>query len=362
MPKPQEICEVTAFGEKYSNWKTVEVTRSIADDVVIHVMLTVAEISSNAKSLSDLKLKPGDPVTVKLAGREALDGWVYLRQAAADGYQHAVQIGIASRSQHVIASTVDCKPGQYKNQTLQQIVSSCFAKVGVNFTIIGNPPGANLPFKRVSEHMGERRFDFAARLCAMRNIHMVDSASGVIGFRGPAATSGLEITEGRNMLRGRVLLQTWDQVDPIVINGQDHSNESGDDNRATKGVASIPGFRRPARFAAEETGNNAEMQMRAAHEKDFVLLKMVDGDVSVPGWLTRDGSLWMEHVREIITLNSPLLLPSNSMRFMIKGVVHRQSSEGGTTTDVLLCDTLGVGGGGQEPVHLDDQSGGAQAH
>jgi hypothetical protein len=40
----------------------------------------------------------------------------------------------------------------------------------------------------------------------------------------------------------------------------------------------------------------------------------------------------------------------NTMQFMIKGVVHRQSTESGTTTDVLLCDTLGVGAGGRDPL------------
>jgi hypothetical protein len=81
---------------------------------------------------------------------------------------------------------------------------------------------------------------------------------------------------------------------------------------------------------------------------------MIDRDITVPGWLRPDGSLWMEHIREIVTLRSPLLLPQNSMEFMIKGVVHRQSDGGGTATDILLCDTLGVGGGGKEPVHLED--------
>jgi prophage tail gpP-like protein len=354
MPKPTEICTVTAFGEKYHNWKTIEVWRSIDSEVIDHAMLTAAEINgqNHPSNLSDLKLKPGDPVTVTLAGRKAIDGYVYLRQAAADAYQHGVQIGICSRSQSIMESTVDVNPGQYIDQTLQQIISACFGKVGVNFRIIGSPPGADRPFKRVSEHLGERRFDFASRLCAMRNIHMMDSANGIVGFRG-ATGGGLSIVEGKNMLRGRITLQTWDQLDPIIIDGMDHNNDSADANRATQGVARIPGPHRPARFGAEETGSQADMQDRANHEKDFVLLNMVDGDVTVPGWLTPSGDLWMEHLREIISVKSPLLLPNNTMQFMIKGIVHRQSDVGGTTTDILLCDTLGVGGGGNEPLRQE---------
>jgi prophage tail gpP-like protein len=351
MPKASELCTVVAYGTEYVNWKTVEVTSSIMDPVIDHAMLTVSEISSAASNFSNLKLKPGDPVQVYLGNRQAIDGFVYLRQAAADAYNHGVQIGIASFSHAVKASTVDAAPGQYTNQTLQQIVSSCFGKVGVKFSIDGNPSGADLVFQRVSEHLGESRFDFAARLCNMRDIMLKDSPDGMVGFRGAKSGSGLTITQGYNMLKGRVLLQTWDAHDKITVDGQDHSNESADDNRATQGVAKLGGIgvlpNRPMRFAAEETGPKPAMQMRADMQAKYTLLNMIDGDIEVIGWFTPDGSLWMEHVREKVSVKAGLLLPQNEMDFMIKGVVHRQSDVGGTTTSVLLTDQLGVNGGSE---------------
>src|SRR5437762_1038050 len=129
MANPTEICEVTANGRIYSNWKTVEVSRNIDDNFIDHALLVVSEVSSGAKAISDLKLKPGDPVTVKLTGQLVIDGEVYLRQAAYNAREHSVQIGISSFAQSVVASTVDGKPGQYTNQTLQQIASACFGKV-----------------------------------------------------------------------------------------------------------------------------------------------------------------------------------------------------------------------------------------
>lgn len=351
MPKASEVCTVVAYGKEYANWKTVEVTASIMDPVIDHAMLTVSEISSSASNFSDLKLKPGDPVEVYLGDRQAIKGFVYLRQAAADAFNHGVQIGIASFSHAVKASTVDAKPGQYTNQTLQQIVSACFGKVGVSFKIDGNPSGADLAFDRVSEHLGESRFDFAARLCNMRDIMMKDGPEGMVGFRGAKEAGGLVISEGYNMLRGRILLQTWDAYDKITVDGQDHSKESADENRATQGEVKINGIgilpNRPMRFAAEETGPNKAMQMRANMEAKYTLLNMIDGDVEVIGWFTPDGSLWMEHVREKVTVKSGLLLPDNEMKFMIKGIVHRQSDTNGTTTSVLLTDELGVNGGSE---------------
>jgi hypothetical protein len=92
------------------------------------------------------------------------------------------------------------------------------------------------------------------------------------------------------------------------------------------------------------------LQRRANHEADWDKYQQVDGDGTTPGWLTPDGSLWMAHVRELVTVNAPLLLPENSIEFMIKGVIHRQSSEQGTTTDILLCRADGFGSGTGEPL------------
>jgi len=68
MPKPQELCVVKAGGIAYNIWQTVEVTSAV-DQVIDHAMLTVAEPSSKATNLAGIKLKPGDPATVTLAGQ-----------------------------------------------------------------------------------------------------------------------------------------------------------------------------------------------------------------------------------------------------------------------------------------------------
>jgi hypothetical protein len=106
MANASEICTVTAGGQKYTNWETVEVHKS-ASDVIDHCMLTVSEPSTGGTGLAALKLVPGDSASVTLGGAKAINGMVYLRQAAADANTHAVQIGIASNAQKVMRTTVD---------------------------------------------------------------------------------------------------------------------------------------------------------------------------------------------------------------------------------------------------------------
>jgi prophage tail gpP-like protein len=352
MAKPTEICTVVVNGGRYDLWETVEVSHAV-DPVIDHAMLTVSEPSSGAKTLSALKMKPGDTAQVYLAGVLVLSGTVYLRQAAYDKQQHAVQIGIVANGQSIMPATVQTNPGQYKNQTLQQIVTAAFGTAGVAFSIKGSPDGVNMPFPRVSEHVGETLFDFANRLCMQRNVYLIDDGQGGISaFRGSQG-GGQVLQEGGNILHARLLLKNSDQVASIEGLAQDHNNDTEDLNRNPHASATVPNatVTRTLKFVAEEAQNAQSLQQRTNHERDFVIYGSTDGEVTVQGWLCPDNSLWMAHVLETVTLNSPMLIPPDSdNQFMIKGVTHRQSNEEGTTSTIYLCDKNGLGSGTGAPL------------
>ena len=67
----------------------------------------------------------------------------------------------------------------------------------------------------------------------------------------------------------------------------------------------------------------------------------MDGTITVPGWLMDDGSLWIRHVGEQVTIFSPMLFPHRSATLFIKGVTHRQSDGEGTVTDVMVSNLKG---------------------
>lgn len=346
MPNPTEICKVVAQGMNYDYWETVEVTHSCAE-IVDHAMLTVSEPSTGAASLAALKLKPGDSAQVYLAGTLIIDGHVYLRQAAYDANSHGVQIGIVSNVQGALVSTVSAAPGQYINSTLQQIASTVMGEIGVKFSIDGSPSGANEPFDRVSEHVGETRFEFINRLCRMRNLHLVDDGqNGLMAFRGSNA-GGLVLAEGQNILKARLLLKNNESVSDIIGLANNHNQDAADANRNPKaevsGSSSVSN--RPLKFVAEEPSSAQLLQHRVNHELDYIKYQEIDGDITTSGWFAPDGALWWTHLRDQITINSPMLIPNGSDTFMIKGVTHRQSTADGTTTEVLICDSAGLGSG-----------------
>lgn len=349
MPNPLEVCVVTAGGEKYDIWETVEVTTT-TDDVIDHALLTVAEPSGDgAKTLSDIKLKPGDPATVSLAGQVVIDGIVYLRQATFDANSHSVQIGISSKAQSVIASTVKAEPGQYINQTIQQIGSAVFGEVGVKFTINGNPAGADKIFPRVSEHVGETRFSFIERLSRMRNLHLVDDGqNGIMAFRGPQGRSQYPLQEGYNIKSARILLRNDEHASNLQAKAQNFNQDTGDANREPEASTTVdPPIDRNVTVFCEEPGDNADCNMRVNQEADWVKYNQVDGEVTVQGWFNPSGQLWWNDRRKVVVVKSPTLLPNSVFGFMIKGIIHRQDSEDGTTTTILLCRADGLGAGAE---------------
>jgi prophage tail gpP-like protein len=353
MANAAEVCSITADGQIYNIWESMEIHRSV-DGVsgnIAHGLMTVSEISTGGAGFSNLKLTIGDQVQMSLAGTNVINGPVYLRQAAYDEKTHAVQIGVTSKTQIIVRSSVDYNPGSYPNQNIQQIASACFGKVGVGFSIVGNPSGADSKFTRACEHPGESRFNFIERLSRMVNLHLMDDGNGnIIAFRG-ATSSGLTLTEGVNILKARLLLQVDDHVEAYGATGQQNnptSGATGAQNMATATSAS-PG--KPmggmVKFPAEEALSSGMLQMRANHQVDYDRMKTVDGMITVQGWFAPDGVLWWNKITApatIITVNSPMLIPEGTAQFLIKEVVMRQSSAEGSTTDIMITNSLGLGG------------------
>jgi prophage tail gpP-like protein len=337
MASPQEICTVTANGGKYDVWETIELTRS-ADKVVDHATF----IGDGA----GLKLAPGDAVTIALGGVLALTGNVYLREPAYDEAMHAVKIGVCSKAHAVVRTTVDGTPGQYLKQNIQQIASACFGKVGVGFTIKGAPAGADLIFARVSETIGQSRFAFIENLCRLRNLHMIDDGKGnIIAYRGPQGSAD-PLQEGVNILKARVTLKVNEKVANITGYSQFY-NEGAKGAGVTASVNPVQDFPTypPGNlsFIASEAADMPSLQMSVNHVADANSFQTVDGSITVQGWFVASGDLWMNYCPADVTVNSPLLIPGGRMKFVIKEVVHRQSAEEGSTTDILITNEAGLG-------------------
>jgi prophage tail gpP-like protein len=347
-PNPSEVATIVTSAGKYEFWKSVEIERTVGDPVS-YMKFTAAEpgvASGTAPSWGTLQLMPRDAAQGYLAGQLAITGTVQTRQAVFGPKDHGVEIIVASLTEQGVNTTVDANPGQYRNQTISQIASAVYGKVGVSVNVDG-ASGANMPFERVSEAIGETRNAFIQRLAKMRDLHMVDDANGVLNLiRGETAGS-TTLTEGGNILKGRILLTNEVSANPVNVVAQNFGTNVHNGPACAQVSATVPGtgIFRPYTIMAEMSCNAAEAQLRANHERSLNDLKACEALITVPGWLMNDGTLWINHLREAITINSPMLVPQNPFTLLLRGVKHMQSSEEGTTTELDLCIPRSLGSG-----------------
>jgi prophage tail gpP-like protein len=103
-------------------------------------------------------------------------------------------------------------------------------------------------------------------------------------------------------------------------------------------------------IAAEQTGLQNEMQMRANHQLNLDLLQSLEVVIEVQGWLCPDGTLWISKLTSgpdgtvDVTVTSPMLWPGNttSVPLKLKGVKHTQDNTKGTRTELTLCIQAGL--------------------
>jgi prophage tail gpP-like protein len=352
MPNPQEIATVVANGLVYAGWTSVQIERRFPDSIS-HMRLEIAEQSAGRAAGGARPLAVRDLAQGLLGGRQVINGKVTLRQVSYDKGQHTVLIVVSSKTFVMNCSTVDGTPGFYQNYTLQQIGEAVAGKVGVGFQIMGAPPGADKIFPRVSEHIGETRFNFLSRLAGQRNLYLRDDGNGTIvctrGVGGIVAT----LNEGgpnRNIKSASLTLNDLEFGNPLRTVGDNIAGSSTgifDDNAArdvsaTSTSPNVPADR-PQTVTMPQPGDNQDAMMYVARVAAFNIATYLNGQIIVPGWFLDNGDLWIEHIGDLVSINSPMLVPSGPIALAIKGVIHRQDSENGTETVIEVCDPQSLG-------------------
>ncbi len=359
MPDPNEVASIQTSGGTYSQWTYIEVSRVFGEPV--STMRFRAEEGSNSQGFPNIQLMPMDSAKGFLAGQQVINGNVSVRQASYDPTDHTVEIIVISYSQNAIANTVKARPGQYINQTAQQIFSAVCAPFGLNVTVAG-VPGASLPFPRVSEQVGETCMAFMKRLARHRDLHAVDDVNGnLIWTRGSASQSGSvggTLVEGGNIKSARIVLDNQWAVQQMIATGQQNG---GTTTQAWAGAASQveqsttnPNY--PAGYASrivrelsDMPTNPADAQMLANHMMSLNALQQCEATITVPGWFAPSGALWIDLIAASVTINSPSLVAAayNPFTLLLRGVKHMQDDKLGTRTELNLCIPNGMGSADQ---------------
>jgi prophage tail gpP-like protein len=349
---PALTATIVTNNQIYPGWQSVEIWREYGQKVS-YMKFTAVEDEARAGAYS---VVPGDLAQGYLAGEKVIDGQVITRQVALDKATHAIEVVVASNTQNALVGTVSNNPGQYKQQTIMQIASAALAKVSVNVRLTGETSGTEIPFERVSEHIGERAIDFVERLAQWRNLHLTDDADGnlVMTRAGSSGSSSATLIEGVNIESARLLENRQFTPNRISLTtqraGNDQTNGTASSQVfASQNVANYKGPVRPFLFCGEQPGSQAEAQLRLNHAIQLLNLDQLEATITVPGWLMDGGQLWISlcgDTLQQVTVVSPALFPSEpngTISLLVKGVKHLQDSQGGTRTEITVCNRNSFG-------------------
>jgi prophage tail gpP-like protein len=358
---------IVTNGREYPGWESVEISREFGIPVS-YMRFTAAE-DENVDQAYAVNL--GDLAQGYLAGIQVINGEVIVRQVVFDKATHSVEVVVASQTHGAIVATVANNPGQYKNQTILQMAQTVANRAGITVLLTGDTSGAEIPFLRVSEHIGERCIDFIGRLAMWRNLHLVDNSQGnlVLTRASSSTPSAASLVEGVNIEAARLVMSK--QFSPDTVGGT--TQQSGNDQ--TNGTASsqvyastsIPNYvgpPRPFNFLGEMAASQQEIQLRVNHAAQLVATEMIECVITVPGWLMDSGQLWIslvgDKVATPIGIFSRMLFPltggadnftlpsapgaqPTAMTLLVKGVKHIQDNHGGTRTEITCCLPNGLG-------------------
>jgi prophage tail gpP-like protein len=339
MVKPLERVVVTVGGHEYRDWETMMCRAEYANHFR-HCHLTVSE-DSPMRPWSEMQILPGAPVTITLAGRQALNGYVYERQATYDAHRHGVLIAAHSAVNDIVTSTIT-KLQEFKNQTISGIANQLLAPFGFSFVVKGGAAGASQVFPDVTVNPGEGVFEIIDRLAKFVGLMLGDDVSGrtlvAIDLATRGGASG-DLVEGQNILIGKATINDVQRVSHIIGYGQlpggDQSfGKSSSIKSETTGGANRE---KPYGLQAEHPVTQPLLDRRVKAENEWRETETVRAEITVQGWL-HGGRLWAPG--DYAHVNSPMLALNQSL--IIQAVTFTQDNNTGSRTQLDLCNLLAL--------------------
>lgn len=340
MANSAETAVLTVAGKAYTGWTSVMVRRAYGA-TASEFEFTAAEpldVSSDT-SFANWRITPGDKCTVTLAGILAFTGYVFVRQGSFNATHHGLLISGRSLTADAVDSSAPVDGGQYKVYTFQALASALASSVGVNLTVKGSSTILSQVIPQFSIMWGETVFQAVDRLARMRGVHLTDDGSGnwIADVFDPKAAAQGQLVEGKNLLEARASIDGSNAFHITNVSAQrpggDQVNgQSCRDNSATVTNPAVRSSRRRM-MLLDEPGSPTDCASAANFLTAYNATNLVDCHCVVQGWQSAPGTLWQAGVQ--YNVNSPMLDLNRALT--ARQVTYRQSSEGGSRTEIDLC-------------------------
>lgn len=335
VPKPQEVAEIRVYGRSITNWESVMVQLRWGEMFNIFDF-TTAESLPPSPGFVQIMPGVGNHVQIFLAGNQAIDGYITMRQSAMDARIHTVQLVGKSATTQLAKSSIKNDTNNYDGKSLLQIAQEVAAEVGLWVTTIGDL--INKPFEKMSSAKGQPSWDFIEHLCRERAAIASCNEFGQVVLIGNHSESptGDSFIEGQNIERINIV---WNN-DTVYQTYEAFAQDTGSDAKWGKASSELKADasgkdNNPSNFVIpqEHATDQADVQIRADAEAQWHNATDLFCYITVQGWLQNDGDIYRPGRGYFV--NAPTHLINNKL-LKAKSVTLTQDEGGATLTTLEL--------------------------
>lgn len=321
----QNIVTLTVDGMDFSGWKSVDITAGIerqARDFNLSITWKwpgSTEVPTRIKSESRCQVRIGADLV--------LTGFVYATPISYGAKQ--VSFGVSGRS--ITSDLIDCsalrEPGQWRNQSVKQIVSALAAPYGIR--VLDDSVDASV----LSDHQvqpGETAFESIDRVLSMSALLSTDNPAGnlVLARPGSGGRTYDALILGENVLSGAASLDFSGVFSSYECLGQRAGSDDsfGVDSSEVQAKVADLRVQRHRLLSVMLSGQvtPAIARRRAEWERDSRMAKALATTYTVQGWRQSNGALWLPNT--VVPVKDALIGFSRDM--LISEVNYSLSEEG----------------------------------
>lgn len=327
----QNAVTLTVDGLDYGGWKDVEISAGL-ERQARDFRLSVTWRWPGQEVVRPIR--QGARCEVRIGADLVLTGWVFSTPIS----HGADQITLSVSGRSLTADLVDCaavnKPGQWKNQSAQAIVSALAAPYNLR---VSSEISATAQLSDHTIEPGETAFESIDRLLTLFRVFSTDDARGqvVLASVGSQGRAFDQIEVGNNVLTGSAGLDFSGVFSEYQVLGQRSGTDKAYGEKAAEVSASVSDNRtsRKRVHIIHQTGQMTDelAQGRANWERGNRMGKALQATYTVQGWRQSNGALWRHNT--VVRVIDPLIGFDRDM--VIAEVTYTLSESGMITTLVV---------------------------
>lgn len=336
MASDDDKVTLTVGGLDWAGWKSVEVGAGFERQARDFNLAITWDWPG--QTVPAQPIKQGDQVQVRIGADLVLTGWVFATPVSYDAKQ--VTLSIVGRS--LTADLVDCAaaPGQWRGQTVQQIVTALVAPYGIQ--VVSEVADT----ARITDHAvepGESVFESIDRLLTLFRLFSTDDVAGrlVLAQPGSAGRAADRIEPGYNVLSAAAPLDFSGVFSDYQVSGQRAGTDEvfGQDASEVSAALTDPRSPRYRLLLIHESGQMtpALAQARANWERGQRVGKALSVTYTLQGWRQASGALWRPN--QLVRVVDPLVGLAREM--LISEVKYSQTRDGGTLATLTVAPSEG---------------------